>query len=138
MTWSAAGQIKAAIKAPGAGFGDVQNVLPENSEIAAQPVITAQPGGPVTVAVNDPGSGAVTAVDLGAGKETIGYGPVQIGTTLAIASSSDRTIVLFRDASGSLSAVTRSEQAPPSTGPGTGPRPRTTRLRSSRSRRRAA
>ena len=79
----------------------------------------------------------MTRLDLGAGKQTIGYGPVQIGTPLAIASSADRTVVLWRDASGALSAATRSEQAPPSTGPGTAPAPADHKRRSSRCRRRA-
>jgi hypothetical protein len=121
--WSTGSQVKAAIKAPGAGFGDAQNVLPVNSEIAVQPVVTAQPGGPVTVAASDPATGAIIAADVGAGNQTIGYGPVQTGTPLAIASSADRTVVLWRDASGSLSAATRSEQAPAGGGPGAAPAP---------------
>jgi hypothetical protein len=119
--WSAAGQVKAAVKTPGGGFGEAQNVLPANSSIAVQPVVTAQPGGPMTVAASDPATGAVKAADLGGGSTTIGYGPVEAAPPLAIASAHDRTVVLWRDASGSLSASTRSEQAPASGGPGQAP-----------------
>jgi hypothetical protein len=118
--WSTGSQVRAAVKAPGAGFGDAQTVVAVESPIAANPSVAVAPGGQISVAVTKPGSGAVTVTDLGGTTQTVGYGPVEIATPIALAAGADRTVAVWRDAGGALAAATRSEQAPAG-GPGAAP-----------------
>ena len=120
-TWAAKDQIRAAVQPAGGAFGDGAAIAPSPTQVTPQPEIAVAPSGLATVIAADPATGALRAIDVGGGTETIGYVPVEQPGAVAVAASADRTVAVWRDASGALSAATRSEQAPPSTGPGPKP-----------------
>jgi hypothetical protein len=119
--WSGGGAIRAAVQPTGGAFGDPVPVDTYTGEIASQAAVTMSPDQTVTVVAGHPQDGAIQATDVGGASTTIGYGASETLTPVAVASSSDRTVAVWRNAAGGYSAATRSESAPPSSGPGPKP-----------------
>lgn len=115
------GRVQAAGQAPGGEFGPAAQVGSYSTSISPTAAVTAAADGTVTVVYANPADGAVHAVDVGGGDTVIGYGAKGTVTAVSAASGADRSVALWTAESGSVMAATRSEQAPPSTGPGTAP-----------------
>ncbi len=115
------GRVQAAGQAPGGAFGAAAQVGSYSTSISPTAAVTAAADGTVTVVYANPADGAVHAVDVGGGDTVVGYGAKGTVTAVSAASGADRSVALWTAESGSVMAATRSEQAPPSTGPGTAP-----------------
>jgi len=115
------GRVQAAGQAQGGEFGPAAQVGSYTTSLSPTAAVTAAPDGTVTVVFANPADGAVHAVDVGGADTVVGYGARETVTAVAAASGADRSVALWTAASGSVMAATRSEQAPPSTGPGAAP-----------------
>jgi hypothetical protein len=135
--WAGNGSVKAAVQAPGAGFGAPAAIATYTSQIVADPAIAVSPAGVAGVAYADPADGAIHVADIGGASTVVGYGAPDQANSPAIAAGADRTIVAWRDASGGTSVATRSDTAAAG-GPGDKPaapdrtRPRVSVLTKSR------
>jgi hypothetical protein len=121
--WAGNGVVKIATQPQTGAFGPATQVDTYGGQIPSDPALTVAPDGTATVVTDHPTEGEIHAIDVGgaAGGELIGYAAAESATPVAVASSSDRTIALWRNAGGGLSAATRSAQAPASQGPGAKP-----------------
>lgn len=115
------GRIQAAGQAPGGAFGAATQVGSYGTNISPTPAVTAAADGTVTVVYANPADGAVHAADVGGADTVVGYGAKDAVTAVDAAAGADRTVAVWTGAGGSVLAATRSEQAPPSTGPGPAP-----------------
>lgn len=120
-TWATARAVQASVLPADGAFGAATDITGLTSEVVASPRIAVAPDGTATVTVADPANGEVRTADLGGGARVIGYAPIGLPAPVAVAASADRTLAVWRDATGAMVAATRSAQAPPSTGLGTKP-----------------
>lgn len=120
-TWATARAVQASVLPAGGTFGSPADVTGLTSDVVASPRIAVAPDGTATVTVADPADGEVRTADLGGATRVIGYAPVGLPAPVAVAASADRTLAVWRDATGAMVAATRSAQAPPAASLGTRP-----------------
>jgi hypothetical protein len=123
VTWAGNGVVRAATAPAGGTFGAPVSVDSYTGDIVSQPAVTVAPDQTVTVVANHPGDGSIQASDLGGASQVIGYGAAGTLSAVSVASSADRTLAVWKNADGGISAATRSVAAPPSNGPGAKPGP---------------
>jgi hypothetical protein len=122
-TWSGTGAVRAAVAPAGGTFAEPVQVDRYSGNVVSQPAVAVAPDQTVTVADNHPEDGSIVATDISGAAQVIGYGPAGNLSPVAIAAGADRTVAVWRDVTGGLSAATRSDVAPPSQGPGAKPGP---------------
>jgi hypothetical protein len=124
---SGGGVVRAALQAaPGGAFSDPVVVGPTyTSQFTSAAAVTTTPAGTVTVIAANPVDGDVHAIDAGGSDTLIGYGVKEGVTPVAIASSGDRTVAAWTNATGDVLAATRSESAKPAAPGALGPKPAT-------------
>ncbi|WCB93805.1 hypothetical protein DSM104299_02522 [Baekduia alba] len=93
------------------------------SQFSGLAAVTTSPAGVTSAVWVNPTDGAVHAVDLGGADQVIGYGSKDTVTPVGVASSADRTVAVWTDQDGAVSAATRSESAVPASPGSLGPKP---------------
>ncbi|MDX6726578.1 MAG: hypothetical protein QOK49_1383 [Baekduia sp.] len=120
-SWAGNGVVRTAVQPAGGTFGEPVTVDTYTGNIPPQPAATVAPDATLTVVDNHAEDGSIQAIDVGGAATTIGYGAAGKLSPAWIASSADRTLALWVNADGAISAATRSATAPPSHGPGPKP-----------------
>jgi hypothetical protein len=120
-SWAGNGVVRTAVQPAGGTFGEPVTVDTYTGNIPPQPAATVAPDATLTVIDNHADDGSIQAIDVGGAATTIGYGAAGKLSPAWIASSADRTLALWVNADGAISAATRSATAPPSHGPGPKP-----------------